>query len=119
MGTRRSRQRYQDILNACATIGSYLEGCTEEDWSRGGMRRDAIERQLLLIAEASAKLGEIAEQHIPNQPWADIRGLGNRLRHEYDAINSQLIWNLVTGDQLVGLAADVQTQLSNMGPDES
>lgn len=33
---------------------------------------------------------------VPGQPWQEIRGLGNRLRHEYDAIREDRIWNIVT-----------------------
>ncbi len=112
MGTKRPRQRYQDILDACATIARYIEGCTKEDWDRDSMRRDAVERQLLLLAEAAVKLDEVAKVDIPDQPWEQMRGLGNRLRHEYDKIDSDLIWNLVSEDLLSKLAQDVERHLA-------
>lgn len=30
---------------------------------------------------------------MPNQPWSDIRGMGNRLRHAYDRIDVDIVWN--------------------------
>ncbi len=39
-----------------------------------------------------------AEHLIPGLPWADIQGLGNRLRHEYDAIDGRQIWLTVKND---------------------
>lgn len=33
---------------------------------------------------------------MPDQPWHNIRGLGNRLRHEYDAIDPRDIWAIAT-----------------------
>jgi uncharacterized protein with HEPN domain len=43
---------------------------------------------------------------MPGQPWQDIRGIGNRLRHAYDRIGSAVIWNVVEG-RLTALEADV------------
>jgi uncharacterized protein with HEPN domain len=34
------------------------------------------------------------------QPWADIRALGNIIRHEYDAIDPAVIWKIVEDDLL-------------------
>jgi uncharacterized protein with HEPN domain len=49
---------------------------------------DAVERCLERISEAAAKLGDLAPILMPEQPWPKIRALGNRLRHEYDAIRA-------------------------------
>lgn len=35
---------------------------------------------------------------MPGQPWAEIRGIGNWLRHGYDKIDPQIIWNTVEND---------------------
>jgi uncharacterized protein with HEPN domain len=29
---------------------------------------------------------------MPGQPWADIRGMGNRLRQAYDRLDVAIIW---------------------------
>ena len=34
----------------------------------------------------------------PDEPWSDIRGVGNMLRHEYDRIDRTMIWDIVTND---------------------
>jgi uncharacterized protein with HEPN domain len=50
---------------------------------------------------------------MPAQPWADIRGMGNRLRHAYDRINLDVIWNTIR-DDLPSVAADVRTALQRV-----
>jgi uncharacterized protein with HEPN domain len=35
---------------------------------------------------------------MPDQPWPEIRALGNRLRHEYDAIREDRLWDIVQID---------------------
>jgi len=32
---------------------------------------------------------------MPGQPWADIRGMGNRLRHACDQISAEVVWGTV------------------------
>ncbi len=112
MTTKRPGARYKDIVDGCSAIAEYFDGCDENMWHAEAMRRDAVERQLLVIGEAAAKLGDQAEKDIPSQPWRQICGLGNRLRHEYDGINSELIWRLVSGDQLAYLRAAVAAHLT-------
>ena len=41
----------------------------------------------------SHSLGKPAAELMPDQPWGDIRGMGNRLRQAYDRINLDVIWN--------------------------
>ena len=56
---------------------------------------DAVERCLERICEASAKLGDMAAYLMPDQPWHKIRAFGNVLRHEYDAIEPDRLFDIV------------------------
>ena len=71
---------------------------TDSQFLAGAKTYDATQLCLLRISEAAIKLGELAEQLAPDQPWKDIRGLGNRLRHEYDRIEPVIIWKTITVD---------------------
>ena len=55
-------------------------------------------------------MGEKAAELAPSQPWGDIRGMGNRLRHAYDRIDLDVLWNTVR-DRLPSLKADVERAL--------
>jgi len=78
---------------------------------------DAVERCLQRISEAAIRLGEEeAERLVPNQPWQDIRGIGNHLRHGYDALDSGMIWEAVEG--CVSLAEDCKTALERTTRDK-
>jgi uncharacterized protein with HEPN domain len=57
-----------------------------------------VERCLQRISEAALKLGDLAESLMPEQPWRSIRALGNRLRHEYDFIRAEQLWEIVITD---------------------
>jgi len=55
----------------------------------------AVERKLLLISEAAVRLGDDAEHLRPGLPWRNIRGIGNWLRHRYDRVDVETLWNTV------------------------
>jgi uncharacterized protein with HEPN domain len=78
------RDAFADILENIARIEGYVVGLDHGTFGTDALRRDAVERCLERICEASVRLGDAASALVPNQPWADIRGMGNRLRHAYD-----------------------------------
>ena len=58
----------------------------------------AVERKIQIVSEAAIRLGEEADKRCPDQPWRDIRGIGNQLRHAYERVDLNTIWNAVTED---------------------
>jgi len=58
----------------------------------------AVEPMLQIISEAAIRLGEEVEAQYPEQPWRNIRGLGNWLRHQYDDLDREAIWNTIQKD---------------------
>lgn len=66
---------------------------------------DAVAQCLERISEAASKLGDHAVHLMPDQPWTSIRALGNRLRHEYDAIRADRLWDSARVDLPPRLAA--------------
>jgi uncharacterized protein with HEPN domain len=55
--------------------------------------RDAVERCIERVCEAAHRLGPFAEVAMPSQPWSEIRGMGDRLRHAYDRVDVGIVWN--------------------------
>jgi uncharacterized protein with HEPN domain len=101
-----------DILENLKQIQGYVEGLGRAAFRDDKLRRDAVERCLERICEAAFRLGEKATELAPSQTWSDIRGLGNRLRHAYDRIDVDVLWNTVR-NSLPTLKADVEQALSN------
>jgi len=86
-------QRFQDILDNIDLIRSYLATTTKDDFAKGGMVYDATSYCFLRLAEAAAKLGDVAESLAPDVPWEKVRGLGNHLRHGYDGVDPDVLWD--------------------------
>ncbi|MGD0829949.1 MAG: HepT-like ribonuclease domain-containing protein [Terracidiphilus sp.] len=55
----------------------------------------AVERKLLILSEAAIRLKDDAEVLCPGIPRRDIGGSGNWLRHQYDSVDAETIWNTI------------------------
>jgi uncharacterized protein with HEPN domain len=113
----RPRQRFEDILDNIGAIQSYTAGLNLDAFSADARTRDAVERCLERISEAAAKLGDEAASLAPGQPWAEIRALGNRLRHEYDRVRADRLWQIVS-DDLPSLRDACADALAKLKPGE-
>ena len=76
---------------------------------------DAVERCLSRITEACIRIDRAGgegrfEQLFTGRPFHKIRGLGNRLRHDYGGILVQMLWDTVQGELTV-LVGDAEKLL--------
>ncbi|MEO8129420.1 MAG: HepT-like ribonuclease domain-containing protein [Bryobacteraceae bacterium] len=90
--------RLLDIIENGQAILRYTSGLDAASFAENQLVYDAVERCLERISEAVTKLGELAPVLLPGQPWRDIRSLGNRLRHNYDEIGHDRLWEIVQDD---------------------
>ena len=93
MPTQDPPQRFRDIIENIDLIIEFTHGLSREAFDQDIKTRLAAERCLQINTEAAAKLGSIAEDLAPHIPWANIRGMGNRLRHGYGELNAEMIWS--------------------------
>ncbi|NBB82686.1 MAG: DUF86 domain-containing protein [Alphaproteobacteria bacterium] len=95
MPSKAPQHRFADILDNIGFIENATSGVDFTEFVHDQMRRDSVLFCLLRLSEAAKKLGPTAEILAPDQPWPIIRALGNRLRHEYDAIELDQIWSII------------------------
>jgi uncharacterized protein with HEPN domain len=110
--------RFQDILDNIARIERFTEAMDFDAFSASEQTVYAVNHALLILSEAATKLGEDAEHLCPEIPWRDIRGLGNRLRHDYHNINLLRIW-LVVEKELSTLKSAVTRAIQKLRDKES
>lgn len=97
-------------LEAICLIERYARGRRRQDLDGEPMLRQAIERNIEIISEASRRVPAAMKARHPEVPWRDIAAIGNILRHEYPAVNRDIIWRIATED-VRSLAAAVDTLL--------
>lgn len=110
-------QSLLDIYQSAQIITAYVEGLSEPDFSRTLVLQDAVVRRLLIVGEAAGRVSEESCNSLPDIEWAKIRGLRNRLVHEYDNISLEVIWNITQTEipelvEKLRLLVPIEEQLS-------
>ena len=99
MFSERTRLRLYDIVENADRIAAYLEGYDAARFKVDLRTSDAVERCLEGITEALIQMGADEVRAIePNLPFAEIKGLGNKLRHEYRRIEPSVIFATARDD---------------------
>ncbi len=95
MVTRTIQARLDDILDAIAGIRETLQEHDFAAFSKSWQMRRATERGIEIISEASRSIPPDVKGQFPHVPWSEIAGIGNILRHDYQNIQNDIIWNVV------------------------
>ena len=71
----------------------------------------SLVRLLEIIGEAANRIPPETRQQYPLIPWQQIVGLRNRLIHGYDAVDFDILWQIVTVDlpQLIKVLKEIVT----------
>lgn len=85
-----------DIFTSLDLIQKYTQGLSENDFASNTMLQDAIIRRLQIIGEAAKKISDQTLKQYPDIPWAKIKGMRNRLVHNYDGVDMHIVWNTIT-----------------------
>lgn len=100
-----------DILEAIAGIDDAVRGKSLADYRQQWLLRHAIQRAIEIISEASRAIPDEVKATQSDIPWPSIHAIGNVLRHEYQGLSDQIIWN-VGVDELPKLK-EALTQIRN------
>jgi uncharacterized protein with HEPN domain len=87
-----------DILESSRTALEYMRGKTWEEFSKDPLLQDAVVRRLEIIGEASGRVSSATQKKYAHLPWQAMKGTRNRVIHEYDSIELDIIWDIVQKD---------------------
>ena len=90
------KRRLRDILDNISRIRSYIQGVAPQELVADPKTQDAVERCLERICEAARKLGDTLDIKYPEAEFPKLRQLGSVLRHDYDDIDTDMLWRSVT-----------------------
>jgi uncharacterized protein with HEPN domain len=107
----------QHVLESIVHIEEFTAGMDLAGYQADLKTKSATERQIQILSEAAFRLGDQAQVLVPEVDWRSIRGMGNRLRHGYDFINDQLIWQTIELDlqPLKNAVAAALLRITNQG----
>ena len=94
-----SENRLPDLLDhvreAAETALGYVSDMSKEDFLADSRTQQAVEMNLIIIGEASARIMDDYPEFVkgnPQVPWRPMRGMRNRMAHGYFSINLDTVW---------------------------
>ena len=93
-----SAERLDHILDAIAQIETATAGMSKGAFEANRFVRLGVERCIEIISEAVRHLPDDWKSRHTQISWRQVADIGNRIRHAYHAVDSEIIWAIVEVD---------------------
>ncbi|MEX2128572.1 MAG: HepT-like ribonuclease domain-containing protein [Xanthobacteraceae bacterium] len=112
--TANPRARLEHILFHIQGIAETMRGVSFDEFKDVYHLERTVERAAQIISEAVRALPpELLKRH-PEIEWSKITALGNVLRHEYQQIDPEIMWDIATA-KLPEMEPVIRTMLAEVG----
>ncbi|HEY9620023.1 MAG TPA: DUF86 domain-containing protein [Crinalium sp.] len=108
----RDFQYLLDMLESAKLAVRYVAEVSKTNFFSDTQLQDAVIRRLAIIGEAARRVSDSTRQILPTVPWVEISGMRNRLIHEYDDLDLEIIWDTVNRG-LPPLIAELEKTISS------
>ena len=94
----RNAQRIYHILQQTVAIRRRIEGLAKDDFLSDIDKTEATLYGLTVIGEAVRAMDDDFKASHTDVPWQSIIGLRNFIVHEYDGVDYDIVWNVISHD---------------------
>jgi uncharacterized protein with HEPN domain len=111
--TKNPQGRLGHIRDEIEGITAALRGTNHDAFIDNYLLRRAAERALLIISEAAKSLPNSLTDRYPEIDWRGVRGLGDVLRHDYERVDPDTLWEILT-EKLPELAPVIARMIDDL-----
>jgi uncharacterized protein with HEPN domain len=86
------------MLDHAVEAAALVEGKTRSDLDSDRMLNLSLVRLLEIVGEAANRIPPEERSKYPGIQWTGIVGLRHRLIHGYDAVDFDILWEIVSAD---------------------
>ena len=87
-----------DILNAMEKISRYTTGIDHAEFLIDDKTIDAVARNIGIIGEVASQLPDDFKNANPGIPWSQVKGMRNRIIHDYFGLDLEILWEVIQHD---------------------
>lgn len=98
MSNRNWKLLFEDIVEGIDKIQNYTNNLPFDDFSTNSLVIDAVVRNLEIIGEASKNVPLDIQEKFPDVPWQKLKGIRNRIVHEYFRVDITIIWFIIQNE---------------------
>ncbi len=96
--TKTDRYYVESIIADLKLIVNNTRGITKEDLEKNIILCDSVLFRLIQISENTSRLSDDFKSLYADIPWQPIKGLRNRIVHNYGDVDLEVIYDTVTKD---------------------
>ena len=89
-------QTLLDIVKAARLIVQFQEGTEKQAFLTNKEKQSAIIYQIMIIGEAVKRLSREFRRQYPEIPWSAIAAMRDKLIHDYDEVDLDIVWMTAT-----------------------
>lgn len=104
----------RQMLEHVEEAAELAAGCTRETLESDRVYLLALLKLVEIVGEAATRVSDTTKSSHPEIPWREIIGTRNRLIHGYDAVDHDILWEIVSTD-FPALAPRIQSLLAGNG----
>ena len=105
--------RLNDILDTIGHLNLLLRDKTLQDLQHDRITKAAFERFLEIISGATKNIPEDLKAQFPEIPWRRINDLGNHLRHAYNSVDEEVLWEIHANGNIEDLRNTIHEMIEN------
>lgn len=94
----RDHQCIEDMWNAAQEILSFTAGMNYDSLKADRRTQAAVLYEIVVIGEAANRLSREFQTKHSEIAWKDIIGMRNILTHQYDKVDSDVVWDVICQD---------------------
>ena len=98
MSKRDDRVSLVDMLIHAREAVDLLGEASEDELKSNRVMQLALMRLVEIVGEAANRVSLTTQQRHPEIPWPLIIGMRNRIVHEYDNVNLNVLWDTITNE---------------------
>ena len=88
----------KNILKHIDKIIEFTNNIDYEEFISDNMIQDACFLNLMQIGETTIKIDDSYMKKYVDIKWKEMKGLRNRIVHDYDGVNINIIWDTIKND---------------------
>jgi uncharacterized protein with HEPN domain len=108
----------QDILVAAQLAREFVADFDFAEFQKDDKTAFAVVRALEIVGEATKRVPQKVRDRFPNIPWRSMAGIRDKLIHDYENVNLEVVWKSVNED-LAALIPQIELLLSNLRADDA
>lgn len=113
MSERSSFDLFRDILHCISRLNEYTADLPYDTFSENFMVQEACLYNLQIIGEVVSKLPKEIKDEAPSVPWNLMKGMRNRLIHEYFGTDLNIVWEVIK-NELPAIEPVIRSLLQNI-----